>query len=53
MRARLIRDEQGAAAIAYGLIAALIAIACMIAFETLGLKLADSFSTISKALTGK
>ena len=47
---KLIIDEQGATAIEYGLIAALIALACIIAFQTLGLDLADIFQTIADAL---
>lgn len=43
-------DESGATAIEYGLIAALIGLACVIAFESLGLNLADIFTTISDTL---
>ena len=46
----LLRAEGGATAIEYGLIAALISIACIIAFQTLGLNLIDVFTTISNAL---
>lgn len=53
MLARLKRDEDGAAAIEYGLIAALISPAMILAFQSLGLNLAGVFSTISKALTGR
>ncbi len=42
-------DERGATAIEYGLIAALISLACVIAFATLGLNLADVFNTINAA----
>ena len=49
---KLIVDEDGATAIEYGLIAALIALACIIAFQTLGLDLADIFQTIADALSG-
>jgi pilus assembly protein Flp/PilA len=38
----LLADDEGATAIEYGLIAALIAIACIIAFQTLGLELTAS-----------
>ena len=48
----LLRDERGATAIEYGLIAALISMACIIAFETLGLNLVDIFTTIVDALNG-
>lgn len=44
------RSEEGATAIEYGLIAALIALACIIAFTSLGLNLAGIFNTISDAL---
>jgi pilus assembly protein Flp/PilA len=50
MLRRLIDDEAGATAIEYGLIAALIALAAIIAFQTLGLNLVDVFDTISAAL---
>lgn len=50
MLARLIDDECGATAIEYGLIAALIAMAAIIAFQTLGLNLVDIFNTIANAL---
>lgn len=46
----LLKDEEGATAIEYGLVAALIAIACIIAFQTLGLNLANIFTTIAEAL---
>jgi pilus assembly protein Flp/PilA len=49
----LLRDERGATAIEYGLIAALISLACVIAFEALGLNLADVFTTISDTLAGR
>jgi pilus assembly protein Flp/PilA len=48
---RLSHDQQGATAIEYGLIAALIALACIIAFTSLGLNLANIFNTISNALS--
>ena len=47
---RFWRNEEGATAIEYGLIAALIALACIIAFTSLGLNLAGIFNTISDAL---
>ena len=46
----LIKDQRGATAIEYGLIAALIALACIIAFQTLGLTLETVFTTINDAL---
>ena len=45
-------DEEGATAIEYGLIAALISIACIMAFQTLGLNLADIFTTATEAMRG-
>jgi pilus assembly protein Flp/PilA len=47
---RLIADEKGATAIEYGLIAALISVACIIAFQMLGLNLATVFTTVATAL---
>ena len=49
----IIRDEAAATAIEYGLIAALIAIACIMAFQTLGLNLADIFGTATNAMAGR
>lgn len=49
-KSRLLRDTRGATAIEYGLIAALIALASIIAFQTLGLNLAAIFTTIADAL---
>jgi pilus assembly protein Flp/PilA len=48
----LLRDARGATVIEYGLIAALISLACIFAFESLGLNLADVFQTIADALKG-
>ena len=47
---RLLHDESGATAIEYGLIVALISLACIIAFQMLGLNLVSVFTTISDAL---
>jgi len=47
---KLLPDERGATAIEYGLIAALISVACILAFQMLGLSLAGIFTTISNAL---
>ncbi|WP_221438340.1 Flp family type IVb pilin [Sphingopyxis sp. JAI128] len=46
----LLKDRRGATAIEYGLIAALISLACLIAFQTLGLNLETIFTTINDAL---
>ena len=43
-------DERGATAIEYGLIAALISLACMMAFFSLGLDLSDIFMTAANAM---
>ncbi|QIQ86280.1 Flp family type IVb pilin [Erythrobacter sp.] len=43
----LVRDEQGATAIEYGLIAALIAVAAITAMTTLGNNLESTFNTVS------
>ena len=42
---KLIRDEQGATAIEYGLIAALIAVAAITAMNSLGNQLTGTFNT--------
>ena len=47
---RVLNDRSGATAIEYGLVAALISLACTIAFLSLGLDLIDIFDTISRAL---
>ena len=47
---KLLRDEQGATAIEYGLIAALIAVAAMAAMGSLGNELTTTFSTVSGTL---
>ena len=43
----LIRDEEGATAIEYGLIAALIAVAAIAAMQGLGGQLSNTFTTVS------
>ena len=49
MLARFIRDEDGATAIEYGLIAALIAVVIIGAVTILGQNLSNNFSTIADA----
>ena len=44
---KLLRDEQGATAIEYGLIAALIAVAAITAMQSLGNQLSSTFNTVS------
>jgi pilus assembly protein Flp/PilA len=50
--ARYAKDESGATAIEYGLIAALIAVVLITALTTLGGDLSAKFGEISTALTG-
>ena len=47
---KLLRDEQGATAIEYGLIAALIAVAAITAMQGLGNELSTTFSTVSSQM---
>ena len=49
---KLARDEQGATAIEYGLIAALIAVAAIVAMQNLGNSLNSTFSQVSTTLDG-
>ena len=46
----LFRDEAGATAIEYGLIAALIAVAAITAMGALGSKLGKTFNNVSSAM---
>ena len=48
--AKFASDENGATAIEYGLIAALIAVVCITALTTIGTNLSASFQTIATAL---
>ena len=48
---RFFKDESGATAIEYGLIAALIAVVCIGAMTTIGSKLNTKFTTIGNALS--
>ena len=50
MFARFLKDESGATAIEYGLIAALIAVAIIAGVGALGTQLDSSFTTISTEL---
>lgn len=47
---KLIRDEAGATAIEYGLIAALIAVAAITAMTAVGGEVADTFNTVDTQL---
>lgn len=48
---KLIKDESGATAIEYGLIAALIALAIIVGARTIGQKLGNTFNNIASNLT--
>ena len=48
---RFAKDESGATAIEYGLIAALIAVVCIGAMTTVGTKLSTKFNTIASNLS--
>jgi pilus assembly protein Flp/PilA len=47
---KLLRDESGATAIEYGLIAALIAVVIIAAVTTVGTKLSATFTSVANAL---
>jgi pilus assembly protein Flp/PilA len=47
---KLIRNEKGATAIEYGLIAALISVVCIGALTTVGTNLNTKFSTVGSSL---
>lgn len=49
---KLIRDEAGATAIEYGLIAALIAVAAITAMSAVGDEVGDTFTTVDTTLQG-
>ncbi len=51
MIAKFIRDENGATAIEYGLIAALIAVVIIAALTLLGTAISGKFSTIALSVT--
>ncbi len=48
--ARFVKDESGATAIEYGLIAALVAVVCITALTTLGTNLKTTFTNIGAEL---
>jgi pilus assembly protein Flp/PilA len=48
----LLRDEAGATAIEYGLIAALIAVAAITAMQGLGEQLGDTFTDVEECMAG-
>ncbi len=49
---KLIRNEDGATAIEYGLIAALIAVAAITAMQGLGTQLTNTFTEVSTEMAG-
>ena len=50
MLSKLIRDESGATAIEYGLIAALIAVVIILAVTAVGTNLSATFNTVATSL---
>jgi pilus assembly protein Flp/PilA len=49
---KMIKDEKGATAIEYGLIAALIAVAAVTAMTGLGQTIGNTFNNVSNAMDG-
>ena len=47
---KMLRNEMGATAIEYGLIAALIAVAAIAAMQSIGTKLGTTFNNVSEKL---
>ena len=52
MMIAFIKDEEGATAIEYGLIAALVSVAAIGALTAMGTSLSTMFNTVSSALSG-
>jgi pilus assembly protein Flp/PilA len=50
---KFLKDESGATAIEYGLIAALVAIACIVALEAMGTSLSGMFNGVKGKLDAK
>ncbi len=50
MLVKFLKDEEGATAVEYGLIAALIAAVIIVATQTLGQKVRDTFESISSVM---
>jgi len=48
---RFVKDDSGATAIEYGLIAALVSVAIIVALGTLGNNLRDTFNTVAENLS--
>jgi pilus assembly protein Flp/PilA len=53
MLRKFLKDESGATAIEYGLIAALVAIAAIVALEAMGSSLAGMFNAVKGKLDAK
>ena len=49
---KLLKNDEGATAIEYGLIAALISVACIGAMTSIGSSLNNTFGNVSNALNG-
>lgn len=47
---KLFKDESGATAIEYGLIAALISVVAILAITTLGQNISSTFTTVAEAM---
>ena len=52
MIVRFLKDESGATAIEYGLIAALISVAAITAFSAVGTSLSSMFTVVSSSIDG-
>jgi pilus assembly protein Flp/PilA len=50
---KFLNDESGATAIEYGLIAALVAVACIVALEAMGTSLSGMFTGVKTKLDAK
>ena len=48
---RFTKDESGATAVEYGLIAALVALACTIAMRALGIRISEIYPIITAAIS--
>lgn len=51
--ARFVKDESGATAIEYGLIAALVAVVCIGAWQSIGQSLLAKFTAVNAGLNAK
>jgi pilus assembly protein Flp/PilA len=53
MMKRFLKDESGATAIEYGLIAALISVVCILVFTTIGDRLSARFQSVAAGLVAR